>query len=355
MKFKSSRQRRRLIFAISFLSGIVIIFTLTPIIGAAQQKAFVASEITKLRQDDNFTSLVDQVESIASFDEVDLKTYEALANQLSDADPLVFAALIESEDVKPVLQQAFISFAEYNHISLPEDIVQDILLDTNANADVRIEMLFYCSAQGEEYADLIEAALSDEEIGFYAIREYYTKDPEAVISFAENTLQQYDGTYSQQLQGAIWVKVQSLNANSSEKDRQEFIAFCDQLIYEDNADNEIIQNLILNYIGSIDSWESLSYLIDNEDYTELLPLLADANSATICAILAEKPNVQRLDAALRAITYGAEAHFHEALAKNMKENSAFYADHPDLQALAEQAMALVQEEVLWMQQYGSLQ
>ena len=215
-------------------------------------------------------------------------------------------------------------------------------------------MLFYCSAQGEEYADLIEAALSDEEIGFYAIREYYTKAPEAVISFAENTLQQYDGTYSQQLQGSIWVKVQSLNANSSEKDRQEFIAFCDQLIYEDNADNEIIQNLILNYIGSIDSWESLSYLIDNEDYTELLPLLADANSATICAILAEKPNVQRLDAALRAITYGAEAHFHEALAKNMKENSAFYADHPDLQALAEQAMALVQEEVLWMQRYGSL-
>lgn len=356
MKFKkSNRQRHRFIFTISILCVIIMIFTITPIIGVAQQKAFVASEVTKLYQDDNFTSLINQVESITSFEEVDLETYEALANQLSDADPQVLAALIKSEDVNPVLQQVFISSADYNQISLPEDTVEDILFDTNVNTDVRIEMLFYCSDQGEEYTDKIETVLSDEEIGFFAIRECYAKAPGTVTAFAENTIQDYDGKYSQQLQGALWVKVQNLNNNSSESDRQEFIAFCDQLIYEDNAENKTTQDLILNYIGSIDSWESLSYLIDNEDYAELLPLLADANSATICDILEEEPNVQRLDVALRAITYGAEAHFYEPLSNNMNANSAFYANHPDLYALAEQALALVQEEVQWMQQYGAMQ
>lgn len=75
----------------------------------------------------------------------------------------------------------------------------------------------------------------------------------------------------------------------------------------------------------------------------------------LCGILEEEPNAQRLEVALRAITYGAKAHFHEALSSNMNNHAAFYANHPDLQSLAEQALSLVQEEVQWMQKYGSQQ
>lgn len=351
---KSNGQRRGILITLLFLCVILMIFTIPPLIRSVKQNDVVSSEVAKLYQEDDFKSLVQQVQSKPSLQEVDLEACEALANRLRDADPQVFAALIQSKDSNPVLQQALISAASYNHVSLPEDVVEDILWDTNANTDTRIEMLFYCSDQGEKYSDRIEKVLLDEEIGFYAIREYYGKNPKAATAFADNTLQDYNGTYSQQLQGALWVKTQTLTASSSEKERQEFVSFCDRLI-EDNAENQTTKKLILNYLGTIDSWESLRYLIDNKDYVEFLPLLADANSKTICGILEEEPDAQRLEVALRAITYGAKAHFHEALSSNMNNHAAFYANHPDLQSLAEQALSLVQEEVLWMQKYGSQQ
>lgn len=342
-KFKVSKRNKIFIFILTSVFAVTAVLAVSFFAVYANRSRYLSPEVAKLYKDSTFTELIDQIMKTDSYEEGDLQVYAALADKLADADADTFAQLIESNKSYPRLQSAFIYTAEDQGVEIPRETLEKLIFDQSVDSDVRIDLLSYCAERGEKYSDIIEKMVSDEELTSFAIRDLYQIDKAKAAALSEQIINSFNGKYSMQLQGALHIKVFELNESSTSEEKIAFIHFCDQLIIGDCRDNEVNRNMLFNFIASIDCWESLDYLIDNEQY-ELRPLLAKGHFNTIHEILTGAPDAKKIDVALRAILEGVIPDFLQDLSYNVENNAPFYSEHPELYELAKKTLDAVKEE-----------
>ncbi|MBQ9880704.1 MAG: hypothetical protein IJM45_09765, partial [Clostridia bacterium] len=262
--------------------------------------------------------------------------------KLADEDPEVFAALLKDNKDDPVLERTIISVADYNNVEIPVQAVKRLLRNKKIDSDVRLEALFYCSERGGEYVDLILDEVDDDDNASFALRELYSHDPERAVLIADTVIAEYDGKYTKKLQGALHVKAFDLNKSSTSDERLEYIKFCETVMDGALKTDDVSRRYVLNLISSIDSWETLSYLVDNEEFTHKPSLIWDRN--TIIGILGDSPDVEKLSVVLGLLGDYPEPEYLAALGDNISRNESFYASHPGLLETAQKAYDRISEE-----------
>ena len=333
-------RKRRIIVLISLILCVIAI----ALIGFgkfanSQRTVFLRKEISRIYEDLEITDIIDKIKLCESLEAVDPDLFAALADRCSDIQSENLSLLLESQSDSPVLQRVFISIAEYNGIDLSPKTVEKMLLSQSVDTTVRLDLLIYASNKGEEFDETIQNLVDDDQIAHWAIREMYTKFPEAVSILADAIINSYNGTFTSQMQGALRIKALELKTESSAKDRQQYIDLCEKIIYEDHPDDNITKNLVLNYIEAIDSWESLKYLINNKDYDQKAILSIDMQK-TISDILLEAPNDEKLEIALRAIIYGPDPLYYSLLIDHKNTNASYYTENEYMNQLLEEAIHL---------------
>ena len=108
-------------------------------------------------------------------------------------------------------------------------------------------------------------------------------------------------------------------------------------------DKEDYRKYVLLFIGSIDSWETLSYVVDNEEFAELRPSLID-DKKTIIEILGDSPDAEKLSVILGLLYDYPEPEYLVVLGDNISRNESFYASHPELLETAQKAYDRISEE-----------
>ncbi|MBQ9880963.1 MAG: hypothetical protein IJM45_11090 [Clostridia bacterium] len=183
----------------------------------------------------------------------------------------------------------------------------------------------------------------DDDNESFLLRDLYARDPQEAVRIADTVIAEYDGKYTKKLQGAIQVKAMALNDSSTPEERNEYIKFCEKLMDGAMKDKEDYRKYVLLFIGSIDSWETLSYVVDNEEFAELRPSLID-DKKTIIEILGDSPDAEKLSVILGLLGDYPEPEYLAALEDNMSANGEFYASHPDLTEKAQNAYDRIEGE-----------
>ncbi len=162
----------------------------------------------------------------------------------------------------------------------------------------------------------------DDDNESFLLRDLYARDPQEAVRIADELIANCDGTYTTKLRGAIHVKAMALNDSSTPEERLEYIKFCEKLTDGALKDNEDFRMFILNLIGSIDSWETLSYVVNNEEFAELRPSLID-DKKTIIEILVGSPDAEKLSVILGLLYDYPEPEYLVVLGDNISRNESF--------------------------------
>lgn len=299
-------------------------------------------KLAELYKDAEFNEIYSAVKSVDVFENMDLELYALFAKKLADEDPDVFAALLKENKDDPVLERTIISVADHNDVEIPVQAVKRLLRNKKIDSDVRLEALFYCSDMGGEYVDLILNEVDDDDNASFALRELYSHDPERAVLIADTVIAEYDGEYTKKLQGALHVKAFALNKSSTSDERLEYIKFCETVMDGALKTDDVSRRYVLNLISSIDSWETLSYLVDNEEFTHKPSLIWDRN--TIIGILGDSPDVEKLSVVLDLLNEYPEPDYLVVLGDNISRNAGFYSEHADLLEKAKTAYDGIADE-----------
>lgn len=330
---------------IVIIIGIVLLtFFLFIFIGTAKNRTLINTEIERIYNDPEIIKLIDDINSSDSFENVSLESYASLVDKLSDISPNVLAEIIENSAADPLLQQSLLCVAQENNTVLPRKTLEKLLFDDGVNENVRVEVLSYCSQFDDDYLDLIEKLTNDKEIAHIAIKELYKTNPKKAEAIINQTIADYDGRFTSQLQGVLKVWALQLQKKSTEQERLHFISFCEKVI-SDTSDDETTKDLLLSYIGEVNSWETFSYLINQTDY-KWKRLLVSQNMSTILAILSGEPNVEKLDVVYTAILYApTQTSLLEHIQNNLSNNESFYKNNQELYNKAQEAIEEMQAEI----------
>ena len=298
--------------------------------------------VSDLYRDSDFVAMTQAIATSEGLENVDVTVFEDFAQKLKGAEPAVIDVLIDRNIENATMVRTIIAAAEYNQIELSVGTVKRVLSESGLSSDVRIDVLLLAAKKGGLYENEIAEQIYDEEIGNFAFRELYVIAPARALQAADRVMKAYDGTYSLPLQGALHVKASSLKKNAETSEVTSFINFCEKVMEQlpDDADQK---GLLLAYISRIDSPVVLSYLIDNNLFREMLPLLAVYQSDTIIGILQNSQDVDQIEIAIRAIEASGDGMFYQPLNEHLEKNPEFYRKHTDLKQLVEAAIEKMTE------------
>lgn len=288
-------------------------------------------------------ALIDEVKKTDSLESVNMDAYTALAYKLQSAGKKDLVKIIEKNADNPVLVQLIFSIAAHNNTELPEKNVNQILFDSDADEETRDYILFYCEKFGDKYENIYEQLIYDDDLCLSAIIDLYQINGTKALAEAQKIIDSYDGNYSVQMNGALKVKIMALSDISTADERNKIIEYCDSLFASDLKNNESQKSIIMSYLAQLDSWESLKYISEQDDY-EFDLLLAMMNSDTILEILNGAPDAEKLSVVCKVLLQSEDTSFLSPLRNNIDGNKEFYSENPELYKKASEALKHLENE-----------
>ena len=336
------KSKKLLLFFISLIC-VVFVVSSSVLIVHSQRNKLLRKELAEFYEDVEIAEIISQIKQCDSIEDVDLDAFSALIDKVSDLSPEAFSMLLVEQSDYPFLQNAFLQIAEKNRIPIQENTI-DTLLFGNTSTEIKTELIFYCSMFGETYADKIEAMFYDPDVAHWALRTMYNINPEKTVETVDSILENYNGVFNKTVQGALRVKVYALQNSSTQQEREDYINLCHKII-EDQKDNSDISNLILMYISSLDSYESLSYLLDNDAFSDQNVLLSTEQKNAILEILSKDPEVKEIELAIKALSYCPNPEFYDVLCDHINRNAAFYDNNPELYSMVQDILLEIEKEM----------
>ena len=258
------RHKKIFIGAITF---IVLIVSLT-LISIATNPIILRHHANELYKDKDISEIIEIAKNADNSSEIDTDAYIILGEKIAEENPSLLSYLIKTNNDFPVFQDCLIQIAEAYNIKIDSEIIVNIIKDENCNADVRLEAIYYCGQCENEFADLLEELVDDSQFGFEAIRELYTIDKDRAVAIADKIIENLDGTFTSSANCALFIRSEELSEQSTPQERQDFVELCSRLI-DANPNNTKCKTRLILYIGDIVSYETLSWLIESDDVSDV--------------------------------------------------------------------------------------
>ena len=167
---------------------------------------------------------------------------EDLLNASKDVSLERIEQEIENTENSTALRVLLLQICDEVELSPDEELLQKLINDENTDFEIKRNSMYLLEGESETDSLIKIARGDDEQLAFHAIRELLSKAPMQAGEIADEIIATYDGTFTFKTRGAIIAKANQLRLVPDEKEIDEFLALCDNVLqnYHDAEDKTAV-------------------------------------------------------------------------------------------------------------------